>query len=61
MMIKPYQIGRGPGYQRPPLVLHGRAPVKIMLLLNLVKTRGKREEEGELRDSGNCEMGDAHS
>ena len=31
----------------PPQVSHGRAPVEIMLLLGLVKTRGKRKEEGE--------------
>ena len=43
----PYRIGRGPGYQRPPQVSHGRVPVETMLLLRLDKTRGEREEEGE--------------
>ena len=47
MLINPYGIGRGLGYQRPPWVSHGSAPVQIMLLLGLVKTREKREEEGE--------------
>ena len=40
-------IGRGPGYQRPPQVSHSRAPAEIMLLLNKVKIRAEREEEGE--------------
>ena len=47
ILINRYRIARGPGYQRPPQVSHGRAPVEIMLLLGLVKTRGEREEEGE--------------
>ena len=47
MMMNPYTIGRGPGYQRLPQVLHGRAAVKNMLLLGVVKSKGKREEEGE--------------
>ena len=41
--MNPYRIGRGPGYQQPPQVSHSRAPVEIMLLLNIVKTRGERE------------------
>ena len=41
MLINPYRIGRGPGYQRLPQVPHSRAPVEIMLLL--VKTRADRE------------------
>ena len=54
MMINPYRFGRGPGYQQPPKMPHGRAPVEIMLLLGLRKTRRKErrkvgEEERELR------------
>ena len=60
MIMNPYRIGRGPGYQRPPQVSHGRAPVKIMLLLNIVKTREEREEEDKQRGSGNCRKGDTH-
>ena len=60
-MINPYHIGRGPGHQRPPQVLHGRASVEIMLLLGLVKTKGEREEEGKRRDRGNCGRGDEQS
>ena len=47
IVIDPYRIGRGPGYQRPLQVSHSRAPVEIMLLLNIVKIRAEREEEGE--------------
>ena len=39
VILNPYRIGRGPGYQRPPQVLHCRAPVEIMLLLNKAKTK----------------------
>ena len=46
-IINPYRIGRGPGYQQPPQVLHSRAPVEIMLLLNIVKIKAKKEEESE--------------
>ena len=46
MLINPYRIGRGPGYQRPPQVSRGKVPVEIMLLLGLVKTRREGEEEG---------------
>ena len=47
IIVNPYRIGRGPGYQRPPQVSHSRAPAKIMLLLNKVKIRAEREEEGK--------------
>ena len=47
IIINPYRIGRGPGYQRPPQVSHSRAPVEIMLLLNIVKIRAEKEEESE--------------
>ena len=47
MMMNPYRISRGSGYQQPPQVSYGRAPVEIILLLGLVKTGGEREEEGE--------------
>ena len=47
IIVNPYRIGRGPGYQRPPQVSHSRAPKEIMLLLNKVKIRAEREEEGE--------------
>ena len=30
LLINPYLIGSGPGYQQPPQVLHSRAPVEIM-------------------------------
>ena len=53
MMKNPYRIGRGPGYQRPPQMSQGRAPVEIMLLLGLAKTRGgrrvKRQRPVEVR------------
>ena len=47
IIINPYRIGRGPGYQQQPQVSHSSAPVEIMLLLNIVKIRAEREEEGE--------------
>ena len=43
--MNPYRIGRGPGYQRPPQVSHSRAPVKIMLLLNIVKQEEKERRK----------------
>ena len=46
IIINPYPIGRGPGYQRPPRVSHSSAPVEI----NIVKIRAEREEEGERRE-----------
>ena len=42
IIINPYRIGRGPGYQQPPQVPHSRVPVEIMLLLNIVKTKEKK-------------------
>ena len=45
--MNPYRLGRVLGYPQPPQVSHGRAPVEIMLLLGLGKTRGEREEKGE--------------
>ena len=51
IIINPYRIGLGPGYQRSPQVSHRRASVKIMLLLNKVKIRAEREEEGECKSS----------
>ena len=47
VMINPYQIGRGPGYQRPPQVSHSRAPMEIMILLGLVKTIEERRKVSE--------------
>ena len=47
IIINPYRIGRVPGYQRPLQMPHSRAPEEIMLLLNIAKTKGEREEEGE--------------
>ena len=47
MIMNQYQIGRGPVYQRPAQVPHGRAPVEIMLLLGLVKAREKKEKASE--------------
>ena len=47
MFANPYQIGHGSGYQRLPQVSHNRAPAEIMLLLNKVKIRAERKEEGE--------------
>ena len=47
MIMNPYWIGRGPGYQRLPQVSHDRAPVETMILLGSVKSGGKREEEGD--------------
>ena len=40
--MNPYRIGRGSGYQRPLPVLHGSAPVKIMLLSGLSEKQEKR-------------------
>ena len=57
--MHPYRIGRGPGYQRPPQVLHGRAPVEIMLLLGLGKTRRERRKASE-EATGTAE-GEMHS
>ena len=45
MIVNSYRISLGPDYHRPPQVSHGRAPVKIMLLLNKVKTRGKERRK----------------
>ena len=57
MMINPYRIGRGPGYQQLPQVLHDWAPVEIMLLLGLrkqeEKERRKASEEAEEAEYGN--------
>ena len=50
-----------PGLPTTAPVPHSRAPVEIMLLLNIIKTRGEREEEGECRDIRKCKKGDAHS
>ena len=47
MLINLYRIGRGPDYQRLLQVLHGRAPVEIMLLLGLVKTKEERRKASE--------------
>ena len=46
ILINLYQIDHTPGYQQLPQVSHDRAPVQIMLVLGLVKTR-KREEASE--------------
>ena len=55
MLINPYRIGRGPGYQRPPQVSHDRAPVEIMLLFGLMKTRGEREAKASEEAAENVE------
>ena len=60
MLINPYRIGRGPGYQRPPQELHGTSPVEYMLLLGLVKTRGEREGEASEEAAGTVE-GETHT
>ena len=56
--MNPYRIGRGPGYQqlrRLPQVSHSRVPVKIMLLLNIVKTRGERKGKASEEAAGSVE------
>ena len=58
MIMNPYRIGRGPGYQRPTQVSFGGAPVAIILLLNVVKTRGERRKASEEAAGGKR---DAHS
>ena len=68
MLISPYRIDRGPGYKQPSQVPHGRAPMEIMLLLGLMKTREK-ERAGSVEGncgrgkcgSGKCGRGDARS
>ena len=42
MLINPYRIAHGAGYQRPPQMSDGRASVEIMLLLGLGKQEQKR-------------------
>ena len=60
MLINPYGIDRGRGYEQPPQVSHGRAPVKIMLLLGLMRTREKGRRKGSEEAAGNVEM-ETHS
>ena len=47
MIMNPYRIGRGLGYQRPSQVSHSKAPVEIMLLLNIVKEQKERRKANE--------------
>ena len=59
MLINPYRIGHGSGYQQPPQMLHGRAPVEIMLLLGLVKARergGRRVKRQREMWKGRCTL-----
>ena len=51
----PYWIGRGPGYQRRPQVSHSRAPVEIMLLLNIVKKEQKERRKASETPAGSVE------
>ena len=45
-MMNSYRIVLGPGQQRPPQMSHGKAPV-ITIILELEKSRGEREDQGE--------------
>ena len=56
ILINPYQIDHSPGYQQPPQVSHDRAPVQIMLLLGLVKTREREEANEEAVENVEKEM-----
>ena len=48
-------IGCGPGYQQQPQVSHSRAPIEIMLLLGLVKTRAERRRKASQEAAGTVE------
>ena len=58
ILINPYRIGRGPGYQQPPQVSQSRASVEIILLLNIAKIRAEREEEGDRNNEETVKMED---
>ena len=55
IIIKPYRINRGPGYQQPPQVTHSRASVEIMLLLNIVKIEEKERRKTSEEAAGSVE------
>ena len=59
-MMNPFWVGHGPGYQRPPQMLHSKASGENKLLLGLGKIRGEERRKAS-KETARTVEGETHT